>query len=358
MPVDYYKTLEISKDASVEEIRKNYKRLSMLHHPDKHSSSDEKTKKAAEEKFKEVSEAYQILSEPEKRNQYDHGTLTKQNITMKVEVSVLVSDLLNGKEMTKTIQRPVHCETCDGFGTKDKNPHICKNCNGQRFVVQAIQLAPGFVQQVQQPCGFCRGTGREINRPICMTCQGQGKILKPEDVTFYLPAGLPQGFPQNQKVVVKDEIAFIINVEDPNYTLILPVVDNCCHVQYNTTINLVQMCGGVHVPIKFLDGSIVNISGNVLHPDIIRAFEGQGLSLENSPLRGHLLVKFNLKLPDSLTVDQQNKMRWIFPNDIPKEKVATTPWESLPIVRGHEKPRPNQPQGGGNIFENIQCANQ
>ena len=118
------------------------------------------------------------------------------------------------------------------------------------------------------------------------------------------------------------------------------------------------MCGGVHVPVKFLDGNVVNISGNVLHPDIIRAFEGQGLSLENSPLRGHLLVKFNLKLPDSLTIEQQNKMKWIFPNDIPKDKVATTPWESLPIVRGHEKPKPNQSPQTGGFFENVQCNNQ
>lgn len=234
---DYYEVLELSKNASSEDIKKSYRKLAKKYHPDINKDP------GAEEKFKEINEAYEVLSDPQKKqiyDQYGHAGLenggmggfegfssggfgdlndifesfmggmggfsnfgfggsrsARSNAPIKgdnryIQISIEFLEAVKGVSKTITINVDKKCEKCDGTGAKSKNDiKTCSTCNGNGKVTRQQRTAFGIMQSVVD-CPDCRGTGKTILNK-CPNCNGEGYINKKENVEVKIPAGISTG---------------------------------------------------------------------------------------------------------------------------------------------------------------------
>ena len=225
---DYYEILGVPKNASDEEIKKAYRKHAMKHHPDRNQGGGSK---AAEEKFKESKEAYEMLSNPQKRAAYDQhgfagvdpnmrggpgaegfggfaeafgdifgdmfgqqhgrsggGRQVFRGSDLSYAMEVTLEEAAHGKDAQIRIPSWDACDVCHGSGAKPgTHAKTCSTCNG----AGAVQMRQGFFS-VQQTCPTCRGTGKVIPEP-CPTCHGQGKIKKQKTLEVKIPAGIDGG---------------------------------------------------------------------------------------------------------------------------------------------------------------------
>lgn len=219
-----YETLGVAKNASADEIKKAYRTLAREHHPDANQGD-----KGSEERFKEVQNAYDTLSDPEKRKQYDTfgssngrgpgggfnwsaaegfdfsdlGDLFggmfraggaqqqprgQRGNDVEVQVSLSFEDALQGAEVKIPVRLEVACHTCYGSGAKPGTaPKVCPQCGGRGVVAES----QGFFA-ISQPCPRCRGNGSVIEEP-CQTCKGTGRERRTKNYTVKIPAGVKDG---------------------------------------------------------------------------------------------------------------------------------------------------------------------
>ncbi len=219
---DYYETLGVSKDANEAAIKKAFKRLAMKHHPDRNSNGPE----AAEERFKEAKEAYDVLSNPQKRaayNQYGHAGVNQgggpgagagagnfsdifgdvfgdifgggggQNRSyrgsdLRYNMELSLEDAVAGTTVKIKIPSLVGCKSCSGSGAKKgSSPTTCTTCGG----TGQVRMQQGFFS-VQQTCPHCRGQGKTISDP-CGECHGQGRTEERKTLSVKVPAGVDNG---------------------------------------------------------------------------------------------------------------------------------------------------------------------
>ena len=233
---DYYEVLGVSKGASEDEIKRAYKKLARKYHPDMNPGDKE-----AEEKFKEVNEANEVLSDPEKKARYDQfgfagvdpsygagagggayggaggfdfgdlgdifgsffgggfGGQQRRNPnapqrgeSIRASVSVTFKEAAFGCEKDVTVERSEQCATCKGSGCQPgTTPEICPDCRGSGQV-QVQQRTPMGVFATSRPCQKCHGTGRIIHQP-CTDCGGQGRVRKRKTIKVNIPAGIDHG---------------------------------------------------------------------------------------------------------------------------------------------------------------------
>jgi molecular chaperone DnaJ len=226
---DYYETLGVPKNASEEEIKKSYRKLAMKHHPDRNHGD---TSKDAEAKFKEVKEAYEMLSDGQKRAAYDQyghagvdpnmrggpgaegfggfaeafgdifgdvfggarggrtssGRQVFRGSDLSYAMEVTLEEAAEGKEAQIRIPSWDNCDTCKGTGAKPgTKPITCTTCHG----AGAVQMRQGFFS-VQQTCPTCHGSGKIVPEP-CTVCHGQGKIKNNKTLEVKIPAGIDDG---------------------------------------------------------------------------------------------------------------------------------------------------------------------
>lgn len=230
---DYYEILGVPKNAAEDEIKKAYRKLAMKHHPDRNQGDDAK---AAEEKFKEAKEAYEMLSDPQKRAAYDQhghagvdpnagfrggpgaegfgggfaeafgdifgdifgqgggggrrggGQQVYRGSDLSYAMEITLEEAALGKESQIRIPTWDACDTCGGSGAKPgTKAKTCGTCNGSG----AVQMRQGFFA-VQQTCPHCHGTGKIIPEP-CTTCNGAGKIKRQKTLEVKIPAGINEG---------------------------------------------------------------------------------------------------------------------------------------------------------------------
>jgi molecular chaperone DnaJ len=229
---DYYDVLGVAKNASDDDIKKAYRKLAMKHHPDRNQGDDAKK---SEDKFKEAKEAYEMLSDAQKRAAYDQfghagvdpnmggrggagpegfggfaeafgdifgdifgggaaagarrgGQQVYRGSDLSYAMEITLEEAANGKDTQIRIPSWDNCETCHGSGAKPGTlPKTCPQCNGSG----AVHLRQGFFS-IQQTCPQCRGTGKIIPEP-CPTCHGAGKLKKQKTLEVKIPAGINEG---------------------------------------------------------------------------------------------------------------------------------------------------------------------
>ena len=219
---DYYQSLGVSRDSSAAEIKKAYKKLAMKHHPDRNQGNKE-----SEEKFKELSEAYEVLSDSNKRQTYDQfghegmdsrfgggaggfsggGSFNdifgdvfgdifggsgrgqqRRGADLEYQIELSLEEAISGKEVKMKVPTSVNCADCDATGAKNGTAFsTCSQCNG----AGQVRMSQGFFS-VQQPCPRCGGRGQMIDQP-CNTCSGVGKIKKTKNLSVNIPSGVDTG---------------------------------------------------------------------------------------------------------------------------------------------------------------------
>jgi molecular chaperone DnaJ len=338
MDDDYYGLLGVSRDASDSELKKAYRKKAMQFHPDRNPGDT-----VAEENFKSVSEAYQVLSDSQKRQIYDrYGVEGLKNQgagggfsdvgdifssfgdlfgdlfgfgrqsarhrgdDLRLGISMTMEEALSGVERTVSIQRQFPCDPCAGTGAKPgTEPAMCATCRGQGQVV----VNRGFISMTTT-CPKCQGAGRII-RHACRACRGSGFEEKTDRVTIKVPAGISDGMklrltgrgqagPPGSE---PGDLYVVCGVEDhPRFERHGP------ELLGELNVPMVLACLGGEIDFETLDSTeAVNLDAGTQPGEIIR-LRGHGMPhLDRRPGRGDLHLRVAVTIPTDLT-DRQREL--------------------------------------------------
>jgi len=344
---DYYEVLGVSKSTSVDEIKKQYRKLALKFHPDRNKSKD------APEHFKEISEAYAVLSDTEKRQLYDQhghagvdGRYSSEDIFQGArgdfsdifgrsgsgfdsifdsifgrsgggfnqqrgsdilhETSVTLEDVLHGKKMEIDLQKQIQCDACNGSCCKPgTNKKTCPTCNGQGQVRQTRNM--GFASFVTAaPCPACRGQGSMIETP-CPTCNGQGKKRGSKKVTFEIPPGIDSGdytVPEEGNEVPdgsNGDLIVRIRVQ-PHLKFNRDGKD----IFYDQDVSMVDATLGCNIVVPTLEGTEKIKVDSGSQPNTIIKLKGKGVPHINSRGTGDQYVRIVVNIPKKLNKHQKN----------------------------------------------------
>ncbi|KAK8400260.1 hypothetical protein O3P69_003159 [Scylla paramamosain] len=339
----YYDMLGVKPTASQDELKKAYRKLALKYHPDKNPNEGEK--------FKLISQAYEVLSNEEKRKIYDQGGeqalkeggsgggsfsspmdifdmffgggmrrgREKRVKDVIHQMSVSLEELYNGATRRLALQKHVICNKCEGQGGK-KPPEKCPSCRGTGMQVRIQQLGPGMVSQVQSMCGECRGQGERISlKDRCKTCEGR-KVVKERKI---LEVHVDKGMEDGQKIVFSGEGDQEPGLEPGDIIIVLDEKD---HPTFRRVMNdltmqihitLVEALCGFQKPIKTLDDRTIVVStipGEVIKNAEIKSVLGEGMPQYKNPFeKGRLLLQFLVDFPSQIPLDRIRKLEKILP---------------------------------------------
>jgi molecular chaperone DnaJ len=341
---DYYEVLGVNRDASEEDIKKAYRKLAMKHHPDRNPDS-----KDGEERFKEAKEAYEVLSEPEKRRAYDaygHAGVNPQmggmggegpgfggfaeafgdifsdifggaqgrgrssvfrGADLRYNLEVTLEQAARGTETKIRIPTMETCETCHGSGAKPgTQPKTCETCHGQGNV----RLSQGFFS-IQQTCPTCHGSGKMIADP-CATCRGAGRIKKHKTLAVKIPAGVDEG----DRIRLSGEGESGVNGGPAGDLYVVMHLKEHGVFQRDgddlhceMPISFSQAALGGEIEIPTLDGSAkIKVPPETQSGQVFR-LRGKGIKGVRSSYPGDLLCEVVIETPVRLTDRQKDLLR-------------------------------------------------
>lgn len=342
---DYYEVLGISRDAQDAEIKRAYRKLAKKYHPDANPNDKE-----AEAKFKEATEAYEVLSDEQKRSAYDRfghsafdqtggggfggfsadfdmndifgsvfgdifgtggrrrprGPMPGADIRQTLEVTF--EEAAFGTEKEISVKTAELCGTCNGSKAKPgTQPTTCTKCGGTGQIRITQRTILGAMQSVQT-CDACRGEGKVVSEP-CPACKGQGKVKVSKKVTVTIPAGIDHG--QTLRIQGKGEAG---DVGAPNGDLLITIYvkahdkferrGNDVHLRM--PISFVQAALGAELSIPTLDGNVKFSIKEGTQTGTVFRLQGKGIpSLRNKKYRGDQYVEVYVKVPTQLTERQK-----------------------------------------------------
>lgn len=345
---DYYEILGVSKAASEEDIKKAYRKLAIKYHPDK--NPDDKT---AEDKFKEAAEAYEVLSNSEKRQRYDQfghagvggsagggfggmnmddifsqfgdifggafggfsgggggrGRRVMRGTNLRVKVKLTLAEIANGVEKKIKVNKHISCKTCQGSGAKNGNYDTCRHCNGSGVQTRVQQTILGAMQ-TQTTCSYCNGEGR-IVRDKCNTCHGDGVVREEEIISINIPAGVSEGMQLSMQGKgnaaprggINGDLLIVIEEEEHSA---LKREGN--HLLYSLNISFPDAALGTNVEIPTIDAKAkIKIDAGTQSGKVLR-LKGKGLPDVNSYSRGDLLVEISVYTPTHLSADEKKHL--------------------------------------------------
>ena len=348
---DYYEVLGVQKNANADEIKKAYRKAAIKYHPDKNPGDKE-----AEEKFKEAAEAYDVLSNPDKRARYDQfghagmsgaaggggayggfgggfsmedifsqfgdifgghfgggfrssggGQRVNRGSDIRVKVRLNLSEIANGVTKKLKINKTVACDQCGGTGAKDANSYTtCQTCNGAGYVTRVENTFFGRMQ-TQGVCPTCNGTGKVISSP-CDKCHGEGTLRGQEVVEIRIPAGVGEGMALTvsgkgnaaRHGGVSGDLLVMIE-EEPNEELVRDGNDLIHNL--NITVTTALLGGTVEVPT--VDGRAKIKIAPGTHAGKVLRLGGKGLPDVNGYGRGDELVVVDITVPSKLNAEEK-----------------------------------------------------
>ncbi len=333
---DYYEVLGVDRNASDDEIKKAFRKLARQHHPD--LQSDPAKKKAAEEKFKESGEAYEILSDPERRKKYDmfgHSggpqgfgtegfdfgrggfedvfgdifegffgggrgrTRAESGTDLQYNLELSFEEAVNGKEAKLKIPRWETCDTCHGSGARsEKSVKTCSTCRG----VGQIRLQQGFFT-INRPCGECQGSGKIISDP-CGECRGKKRIYRERTLSVTIPAGMESGM----RLRLAHEGEHGSNGGPPGDLYVAITVKPHQYftrkgndVLYDLPVHFVTATLGGKVEVPTLKGSTMVKIPEGTQPDKVLRLKGLGIPSVKSGQPGDQLIRIKVQIPTKLS---------------------------------------------------------
>jgi DnaJ family protein A protein 2 len=402
---DYYQVLGVDKGVSIDDIRKNYKKLSLKYHPDRNMDKKEECERI----FKRIGEAYEVLSDAKKRQIYDQvgknglqqgglggfdpfsmfssmfgeemagsgfpgfpgfmGNFMKrgpQKHQQVEKIKLTLEQVLTGYKERRGIKVLTTCRVCSGLGCSEIV--VCGQCNGCGIVTQIQQIGPGMISQTRGPCGSCAGQGkRGKDGSVCGACAGRKKIEHTEYINIELPPGIDNG---EAHQVELEEVVYLFTAQIENHPLFKR---DGMNIVYNLEIGLVNALCGLEFPLKFLDGSTIIVKtpdSLVIKPDMKYLIKNIGLPNKRNPhVRGDLIIDFKIKFPNILSNDRKQYLYKILTKTgTPPKPIDTSGFnviyldENNSINRDNVRSQPPPPEeneefmGGGQ--QRVQCANQ
>jgi molecular chaperone DnaJ len=352
---DYYEILGVAKTASAEEIKKAYRKVAMQFHPDRNPGD-----KAAEEKFKEAAEAYEILSDADKRAQYDRyghagvgngargygagGNMNMDDIfsqfgdifgddifgsffggqgggrarggqrargvrgsNLRVKLKLNYEEIAKGVTKSIKVKKYVSCGTCSGSGAKDKSSiQSCGTCGGSGQVRKVTSTFLGQMQTVTT-CPTCNGEGSTITAK-CGSCKGEGRVYGEETVTIDIPAGVQEGMQLN--VSGRGNAGerggspgdLIVLIEEETHS---QLHRDGLNVAFDLYISIPDAIFGANVEVPTIDGRAkIKIPAGTQSGKIFR-LKGKGFPAVNSYEKGDQLIHVNVWTPQNLTSEEK-----------------------------------------------------
>lgn len=348
---DYYEVLGVQKGASADEIKKAYRKVAMQYHPDRNSGDQ-----VAEEKFKEAAEAYEVLSDANKKAQYDRfghagmsgaagggfggGGMRMEDIfsnfgdifgddmfgsffggggrqggghrgsrgsNLRVKLKMSYADIAHGATKKIKVKKHVHCSTCNGSGAKDKNSvQTCTTCHGSGQVRRVQSTFLGQMQTVTA-CPACHGEGSIVTAK-CTSCKGEGRVFGEETITIDVPAGVQDGMQLSmsgkgnvgERGGMPGDLLILIEEEKhPELTR------DGNDVQYVLPLSFYDVVFGTQVEVPTIDGKAkIKIPAGTQSGKIFR-LKGKGFPEINSYGRGDQLVQVKVWTPQHMTDEER-----------------------------------------------------
>lgn len=348
---DYYKILGVDRDADDRQLKKAYRKLSKQYHPDKNPGDD-----SAHQKFVDISEAYEILSDAETRkiyNQYGHDGVKqrqqggqrpgghdpfdifnrffgggghfqqgqRRGPNMEVRIEMPLRDFYNGAEHEFKIEKQAICQKCEGSGSEDGQRDKCARCGGHGAILQKQQLAPGIFQQMQRTCDVCGGKGSTVKHK-CKACDGNRVVREEETYELVIEKGMPNGVRMTYEneadespdwaagdlIIHLSEKTPELGKEDAHKTDGTFFRRKDSNLFWREVLSLREAWMGDWTRnVTHLDGHTVQLKrkrGEVVQPGAVEVIEGEGMPLwsQQGDVSGFgpLIVEYVVVLPDQM----------------------------------------------------------
>ncbi len=349
---DYYEILGVPKNADQATIKKEYRKLALKYHPDKNPGD-----KQSEEKFKEAAEAYEVLSDQEKRARYDRfghagvgdnggfgggGGMTMEDIfshfgnifnesgspfdsffggernfqsggggergaNLRIKISLNLEEISEGVTKKIKLKKDITCNVCQGSGAKDSSSvTTCPTCKGSGYVRQVRSTFLGQMATTSS-CPSCNGSGKKITN-FCQSCKGKGLMVGEETLEINIPAGVEDGMQLSMRGKGHKgrnngpSGDLIVNIEEKQHE---DFVRDGKNIVYETNLNFSDLVLGTDITVPTLKGKVkMNIPSGTPAGKIFR-LKGKGLAVLNSYDRGDQLIHVNVWIPKKVSAEEK-----------------------------------------------------